>query len=259
MYHKIEKLSNSMESSTIGKYTDFVPFGKMELIARQVLVDNRYGSQMFQPLDRNGISENSNEFVHFVIVGMTEMGRSMAKIAALVSHYPNFETQKTKITFIDSHAEEYWSKIKTKYQYVLDCSHYTFSKVIDDGFVDVEKYVPQDDFMDIEWNFVHADVDSSVVQTILQTWEEEQGALLTIAICYDDSKKNQQIVMSLQQKLLERHVPIYVFQQNSDWLLELKKSPAKYSSIKLFGMIDDCGDLYGDKFVLAGRMLNYLT
>ncbi|MCQ2608681.1 MAG: hypothetical protein MJ197_08355 [Bacteroidales bacterium] len=247
-----------MESSTIGKQTEFVPFVKTELIARQVLVDNRYGSQTFQPLDRNGISKNSNDFVHFVIVGMTEMGRSMAKIAALVAHYPNFETHKTRITFIDSCAEDYWLKIKEKYQYVLDCSHYTFSKVVDNTFVEIEKYAPQDDFLDIEWDFIHADICSSIMQAALQTWSEKQNVLFTVAICHDESQTNQQIVMSLPQKIVERHIPIYVYQQNSDWLLELAKSSTKYNSVKAFGMFDDCEDFYSEKFIHAGRMLNYV-
>ncbi len=257
MYHKNENSSNSMDSNAIEKHAEFIPFVEKEQIARRVLVDNKYGSYVFQPLDRDGISEQSSNFVHFVIVGMTEMGRAMAKIAALIAHYPNFEKQKTRITFIDSCAEEYLFKIKTKYRYVLDCSHYTLSKVVDNKFVEIEKYVPQDDFMDIEWHFVHADVQSSLIQSTLQTWSDEQNSLFTMAFCFDESN-NQQIILSLPQSLLERQVPIYVFQRNSEWLQELVKSSTLYNSIIPFGMTDDSYDYDGEKFIQAGRMLNYV-
>lgn len=91
----------------------FIPFSLYENWAQQVLISNikdHDGEPFYLPLDgKEGISYDSPERVHLIIIGMSKMGTSMAYEATQVAHYPNFNNPgmgrpRTLITFIDRNA-----------------------------------------------------------------------------------------------------------------------------------------------------------
>ena len=96
-----------------GEKIKFLPFNYYEMWAQKVLVCKELGKDVKQysylPLEGvNGIRSNDEDFVHFVVVGMSRMGLAMAIEVAHLAHYPNFVTNKkrTRITFIDSNMEQ---------------------------------------------------------------------------------------------------------------------------------------------------------
>ncbi len=113
----------------------FIPFNRCESWARKVLVDcNSYADCsdycrneeyhiLYTPLDGGGIPKESDEHVHFVIVGMSKMGVAMGVQAMLQAHYLNYayaesltedvvrrayrkNRTRTRITFIDTNADK---------------------------------------------------------------------------------------------------------------------------------------------------------
>ncbi len=82
-------------SKNLKKVLEFVPFNRYDSWARQVLVENRalggHNNAVIEytPLDSmKGItSEESEDHVHFVIVGMSKMGVAMGVQAMLQAHY----------------------------------------------------------------------------------------------------------------------------------------------------------------------------
>ena len=58
--------------------------------------------------------QDSDRFVHFVIIGMSKMGQAMALQAAHIAHFPNYKRKKTKITFIDRDGRVEMNEFKQK-------------------------------------------------------------------------------------------------------------------------------------------------
>lgn len=109
----------------------FTPFNFYEIWARRVLVKcsaESNGTIHYFPLDRGGISENSENYVHLVIIGMTRMGIALAIEAAHIAHFPNFKThrKKTRITFIDREARREMDFFMGRYRHLFDLSEARF-------------------------------------------------------------------------------------------------------------------------------------
>lgn len=120
----------------------FIPFSRYESWAKAVISDNtaiedcndENGNKIsYTPLDRHdGISEDEDTHVHFVIVGMSKMGVAMGIQAMLQAHYINFgkaeaetdaekrrnlkDKRRTRITFIDSNADKEMAFFKGRYE-----------------------------------------------------------------------------------------------------------------------------------------------
>lgn len=91
----------------------FIPFSLYENWAQQLLIKKSYKDThyIYTPLDgKEGISYESDQRVHLIVVGMSKMGLAVALEAAHIAHFPNFENPKvgnprTLITFIDRDAK----------------------------------------------------------------------------------------------------------------------------------------------------------
>ena len=242
----------------VKKHIEFIPFIVSETIAQQVLIANKYGDVAFTPLDREGITLNSEKFVHFVILGMTEIGVAMAKIAALTAHYPNFKKRKTRITMVDSQAHK---KLYTQLtsNYLLSVCSYSYFEVTEkEEFIVKETHTPESIFMDLEWQFIQANIEQPAMRSIMEQWVEESDALLTIALCSDDSDYNVSTGMLLPRTLFEQKIPVWVYTQYSGKLVDIMRSSKIYKSLKPFGMENGSLNFEHDKYMDAAKMINYV-
>lgn len=91
--------------------------------AQQVLVNRKYSNLVYPAIDREGIGADSNKRVHFVVIGMNQMGLAMATTVAHIAHFPNFKTKhkKTKITFIAPEIEQEMNFSKDIIRVCLSC------------------------------------------------------------------------------------------------------------------------------------------
>ncbi|MCM1066691.1 MAG: hypothetical protein NC418_03840 [Muribaculaceae bacterium] len=123
---------NSDVSLRSSRTFSFEPFSIYETWARQVLVSRPGQPDSYTPLDgHGGISYDSPERVHLIVVGMSRMGVALAIEAARTAHYPNFNNPaagrpRTLITFIDRHADTEMLKVMRRYRALFDMARWRY-------------------------------------------------------------------------------------------------------------------------------------
>lgn len=194
----------------------FIPFNRVESWARKVIIDNNAGDNVvaegnvrqliqYTPLDGiEGIKEDDNSHVHFVIVGMSNMGVAMGVQAISQAHYINFagvdkiedldlktsfrNARRTRVTFIDTKADKEMDFFKGRYDALfslarnryIDASAFVNEDSIDwleDKWEDPMqsstcqwKHLSKDgdNFIDVEIEFIKGEIESVGVRKYLQ-------------------------------------------------------------------------------------------
>lgn len=144
-------------SSKIAKKLKFYPFNGYEMWSQRVLICKsllNYDSCYYLPLEgKEGITSDSNEFVHLVIVGMSRMGVALALETAHLAHYPNFvslhsnarsidssaKKKRTRITFIDSQMDQEIDFFKGRFDALFSLSR---TRYVDSTQVQESKETP---------------------------------------------------------------------------------------------------------------------
>lgn len=274
-------------NENIRKHLDFIPFNPYENWAQRVLVKGNYEENEqcvvnkknndtryfdYLPLDgKNGISPDSEKYVHFVIIGMSKMGVAMAIQAAQVAHYPNFKNidakgnkvaqpLRTRITFIDEEADTEMEFFMGRFQNLFALSRYRYidatckdcnldEKWIDPLLCDDSEYKTiGDNFMDIEWEFVKGGVEKAgVVQYLKAAAQEangvagERSSLLTVAVCYPLAHQAIAAGIYMPAEVYDYAQQILVYQREaSDIVYNLtsdkSKAHKRYAKLRSFGM-----------------------
>lgn len=254
---------------------------RLESVAQQVLIgdDERWKDYT---LDRGKMDKDSDKCVHFVVVGMTQMGYAMATTAAHLCHYPNFDEKgiRTKITFIDPNAQEEMKMFWGRYPGLFELSHSSFrgcrnnkrnrsnlnsrsawSKSPKEGF---------GDFLDVEWEFVKGSVVDDWVRDLLDQWrQEEKQKILTLAFCGENAERNMAQALYLPREFF-RHVDeekpltesdplIWVYQpENSTMVETAHEKVGRYKNLLPFGTMTDSFDSRMGKRLADAKRINYL-
>ncbi len=161
----------------------YYPVNYYDLFSKELLVD------------RNILV--SDEGVHFVIIGMSEMGMSLGKMASMVAHYPN---GKSLITFIAADADKRSQIFRNRYPHFFD---------VQDG-----RYSYLGNFVDVAIEFKQADIHSSASRRYLV--EQSRSGKLIIAVAVEDEIEAREIATYLPPELSAQHVPVYVYQPHSE-------------------------------------------
>ena len=225
------------------EYFNFLPFNFHECWAQKVLVDGKFQEITYPFLDRDGITADSNQHVHFVVVGMSQMGVAMGIQAAHICHFPNFITQgiKTKITFIDENAEQEMLFLQGRYRHLFEEVDYKFWNI--NTGEERNNFEPKTKFTDLEFEFIQGRIENPVIQKKLTEWATEKDTKrLTIAICFSQSPAAIAAGLYLPDEIYDNHIPVFVRQETSDCTLSLLSS-GKYKNVKPFGMLEDAYDL----------------
>ena len=207
--------------NTTSSYINFKPFNYYEMWAQKVLINKEINGQKIKdnaseggylPLEgADGIKQDSDDYVHLFIVGMSRMGIAMAVEAAHLAHYPNYVTKniRTKITFIDKNAAEEKEFFMGRLKSLFDLSHWRYGKVDERSkLVWEEKHEPAGydylggDFLDIEWEFVNGGIEVPAVQDYIQ-YSATPQAKITIAICLPESSRAHAAAMYLSRGIYE--------------------------------------------------------
>lgn len=283
-------------NSEITRYVDFHPFNFYDFWARKVLVAGRSkeGNISYKPLDYIPItSKDSEKFVHFIVIGMSQMGQAMALQAAHIAHFPNYEKAKTKITFIDANGKVEMNEFKQKCGELFKVSHSTFidadawleanqnktdSKEVDYGKFKTEYHIADEymhlvaenekqDFIDVEWEFIKGHDHNTLVQHLLNKYVNEENAIITVAVCLNITHMSLRSAMSLPKKYYENNVPILVQQRktatmvstlNGEGFDEDHRKRLLYQNIQPFGMVTECYDLHIVSSVEICKKISYV-
>lgn len=285
---------------SITEYIDFHPFNFYDFWARKVLVA-RYSKEenlSYKALDYVPIlSQDSDNYVHFIIVGMSQMGQALALQAAHIAHFPNYKKKKTKITFIDPNGKIEMDEFKQKCGELFKVSHSTFIdadawldaelSVIDNREMpDEKKFITEyhiadeykhlvenystdkeKDFIDVEWEFIKGHDHNPVVQRLLSKYIEQENAIITVAVCLNITHISLRSAMSLPKKFYEKNIPILVQQRKTSTMVstlngygfdDKYKQNLLYNNVMPFGMVTDCFDLHMASSVEVCKRISYV-
>jgi hypothetical protein len=254
----------------------FHPYNHEELWARKVFVDT---DNVYRKPDHRSDDDNMNtkpyKYVHFVIMGFSAMGEAMCREAALLLHYPNFAERgiKSKITCIDPNMELRMQSFIGRHKTLFDCCGYSFHAIDSFGSMTEKSLQPviESDFLDIEFQFIEADLQNMALLQYLETWSNDDNQLLSIVICSDSDTYNYQLGHALPQSVCMRDVPVFMYQRKN---YQDRGSHSMQNCIQTFGYegIDVTTDsaeiewgkyvnyiynqLYGDGVVATGEEMN---
>ncbi len=236
----------------------FIPFNRYESWARRVMVDGysvldneTHDKITYTPLDGQGIGIKSEKYVHLVVVGMSKMGVAIGVQAMLQAHYLN--QKRTRITFIDTHAEQEMAFFKGHYANLLELTRYRYmdaTQSIDGPWIDSMQdntcqwshlSVDGQNFIDLEIEFIQGGVESDGVRNYLQHICQDEDAILTMAICL--TQTHQAIAASLYMPICiyEKAQEIWVYQPESADIIQnlyhAKQKDKRYRKLRPFGML----------------------
>ena len=273
-------------SSEWKQYFEFKPYNFYKRWANRLLTNSDYGTGIgkivYPELDHEGITENSSKHVHLIIVGMNRMGIALAKEAAHMMHFPNFNEDtgknRTRITFIDDHADRekdffigrhagYFERASILYADMTENSMKDFPKK-----KDIKKH-----FLDVQFEFIKGRVESKNVRDWMKEQLKDKDAIVTIAICLHNPSQSFGMAMYLPEEVYTRGrnnwskpwevvdkdkvVNIFVRQERTGSLIKAFGDTAKsadamnkkYANLYPFGMIDDSFsiDYYSNHLAMA--------
>ncbi len=274
----------------ISRHLVFIPFNIYENWAHKVLVSGRYTESVghdhireisYTPIDGSGIGTDCRNYVHFIVIGMTEIGCAMAVQAAQIAHYPNFKAGqrqlRTRITFIDPDAENQMNCFKGRFLNLFELSRTRYmdcAEGTDTGWCD-----PMDDkdgrysylgenFIDLEWEFIKGSVSMPEVREYLENAAEEADSsreshsLLTIAVCYTEANDAVSAGIYMPDKVYDSVQQIFIYQKEASDIVynlyfdEGGKSK-RYSKLRPFGM--QCADFTNDReYFTRAQICNYI-
>ncbi len=190
---------------------------------------------------RNGepLAARGDKALHLVVAGMTEMGEAMAREAAFLCHYPSAVTHgvKTRITFIDRNARVRMDDFTAHYHHLFSHLAYTYRRPAV-GLVEEHRPAAADDFLDLEFEFVDADLRTPAVRDLLVEWAADERRELTVAVCFERSDENIAEGVYLPFSLHERRVPVWVFQPGEGDLHGYLGGFNRFGNVVAFGMSD---------------------
>ena len=245
----------------------FIPFNRYECWAQRVLVDGAVedaaaasGRIGYTPLDGyDGLPADSDEFVHFIIIGMSKTGVAMGVEAAFQAHYPNFRRARTRISFIASDADREMRFMTGRYKSLFGLARHRFLDLSSagaeapdpaEGWTDPMeqdgcpwRHLSEDgaNFIDTEFEFVKGDIESGEVRGWLRKAAAEKNARLTVAVCLNQTHQAVAASLYLPQEVYLKAQQIWVFQKESaDIILNLNNTQScdrRYEKLRPFGML----------------------
>lgn len=182
------------------------------------------------------IKEMENKQVHLVVLGMTQMGTALVRELLKLSH-PSGKGTKLLITMVDENAHEEMHYFIGRTKELFKLCHYNY---FDYNNPDMNcEYRPDDDFLDVEFEFIQCDAAHPQLTENLLAWSTDEKQLLTLVICINDSPKNMAVAMYLPPEMLcgENAVPTWVYQEGDDSGRHLLNRD-KYPNIHPFSFTD---------------------
>lgn len=252
--------------STLDEHVEFIPFNVHEIWAKKVLIDN-YAvvpagvsgeSKVYRylPLDgEDGIQYDSEKTVHLIVLGMNQMGTALAMQAALLLHFPNYESdpakkRRTTITFIDDQAVKESEFLMGRFAALFELARYRVIPKPED-ITSTDWTDPMrngrykhmgENFMDIQWEFIQGNVASAEVKRYMCSVAEDKSKITTIAVCFNDPQQAIAAAVYLPEIVLKRVSQVLVYQQNSfDLVTKVstgEKQWKRYAKLHPFGMIE---------------------
>lgn len=204
--------------------------------------------------EKNRIDRGKNpgaKQVHFVIVGMSEMGRALARYAMLWCHYPDCST---KISFIDPQADLNSKQFIGSHQQLFERLNYTY---FDNFAKQISEHKVSNPY-DIEFEFYATDISNLSIREQLQQWGQDEQQLMTIAICLPKASQSFAAGIYLPDEIFSKEggSPVWIYQPTYGDLGNYLKG-SHYANIVTFGMSGEPLDLCDKKNLERAKLINH--
>ena len=252
---------------------------RLESVAQRVLVHNGNDDNPYPALDRNGIVKEDQRTVHVVLYGLTEVSYAMATVSAQLCHFPNFVNndlsenvgRRTKITMIAPDMKTNLSSFLHPLQSLLSMSKCTYIdkvSVQSGGEIRMGRNM-EEDFVDVEWEFVDGDIADDWVRDLLLSYYEE-NTYLTLMLCQLEADKNIASALFLPNKFhdvvmkdgkidFENTVPIFVYQPESEEMMKTAREQVQmFANLFSFGSVKESYDPSIQQRIKEGKRINYI-
>ena len=248
-------------------YIEFEPFNYYEMWAQKVLINREVEKESIKdkfnrledylPLEGSeGITRESDDYVHLFVVGMSRMGVAMGIEAAHLAHYPNYTEEKkirTKITFIDTNASANKDFFIGRFSDLFKLSHWRYGSVEAGELKWEKRYSPDSeafgylggDFIDVEWEFINSGLEQRAVQDYILS-STRSKARVTIAICFPESNRAHAAALYLDKRIYEsdRLLQVLVYNRNGSAIINAITQNNKFypycGKIRSFGCSSEC-------------------
>ncbi len=182
------------------------------------------------------LSGMENRQVHLVVLGMTPMGSALVRELLRLAH-PSGKGTKLLITMVDENAREEMHYFIGRTKELFKLCHYRYFDY-DNPDIDNE-YKPDDDFLDVEFEFIQCNLAHPRLTENLLVWSADEKQLLTLVVCTNDSSKNMAVALYLPPEMFsgENSVPTWVYQEGDDSAQHLLNRE-KYPNIHPFSFAD---------------------
>lgn len=215
-------------------------------------------------MDRQPITVDSNQTIHLVIEGLTDMGESLAIHAALTCHYPNYTRDhrlRTRITIVDDKMSEKREAFILKYRHLMDNSYYRYIDANDiarQTFFHTPMYIgSRTDFVDIEWEFVTGNILSPSIQEKLNLWSHDNTQILTLALCQVNETDNINKALIIADAIQDPPVTIFIRTIAGNIVDQLRYSGSKkHQQLYPIGM-KSCGYDISQPILKLAKRLHY--
>jgi len=255
---------------------EFVPYNFYTGWAVQIMTKGEYSYKgikqnvvRFPLLYRGFNSPNQEKYVHLVFFGMSNFAVSFAMEAAQIIHLPkckNGEIRKTRITFVEMNADKEMNVFIARNKHLFDMQSYLYYDLSNNDNIDGVFNILQNDenkfrfrlndentkpqfidFLDVEFEFVKADVMSVQVQRLLKIWADDSQQIMSVFIATQNEKSNFEMAMNLPDTLYYSDVPVFVRQDHSDtFIFKLRNADNNplQGKPRSYAFVDDMGKLH---------------
>ena len=237
-----------------------------EYVAEQTLLGQNGENQL--SIDGKGIKPDTEQYVHFIVAGMTPMAKAMALTAAHLCHFPNFDSKtgerKTVVTFIDYDIQRKRDVFVSEHQNLFMLSHYSDISFDADGKMCVKAHTPDKeygDFLDIAWEFVDADISSPEAKAYLTAAANDSKQQLAMAVCQESQEDNMSAALHLPSPIYDRskNIPIYVHLWEQGDAITKANATGQFGHIYCFGTGTSADkDPLFKKRLERGQRVNYV-
>lgn len=196
-----------------------------EYAAEQVLAWKR-----FLPV----IKADDPHYSHFVILGTGPMAKAVAFTVAHNSHYPhlNGAIRRTRISIVSPGVKEWMDNLAAARPQLFERSRYSY--IAPDGTV--TEHLPDDDILDVEWEFIDQRDAAPEARRLLQTWAaDSEQQYLRIAICHTDQSERIASLLHLPQVIYSQKTPICIYLEKGGETALRAMETGNYGIIKPFG------------------------
>jgi hypothetical protein len=221
------------------------------------------------------ITSKSDDSVHLIIIGMSQMGIALAVQAAYLAHYPNFITKgkRTRITFIDSQAKKEMLLFQGHYRELFALSRWRYINANSDilydwdndseitkwynprkdkiksPYMECDEYFLGEQLVDVDWQFIQGDIEMNSIQEFIQQECHKSNIRLNIAICIPRDNAAFAASLYIPKEVYDEDsnvVQVLVYQSCSDIMCnsfannskELYRGYRMFGKLRAFGMMD---------------------